>query len=185
MATGDNGNLAPAQLLPGRRSGIQEGDPTKGAFFWLSAFFVVYCARPEDWIPGLVLLPLAKITAILAMWGLFKSVGRTKRTLKDLPTEAKLLFTMIALLFLGGFLSPVWRGGAVSRTIDFSKIFVAWALVFLLITTFDRLRRIIFVQAVSVVVICAAALMTSAPLMIAFLVFQRGFIQSFLRAGIR
>jgi len=34
-------------------------------------------------------------------------------------------------------------------------------------------------------VICAAALMTSAPLMIAFLVSQRGFIQSFLRAGIR
>jgi len=27
--------------------------------------------------------------------------------------------------------------------------------------------------------------MTSAPLMIAFLIFQRGFIQSFLRAGIR
>src|SRR5215472_2646625 len=34
-------------------------------------------------------------------------------------------------------------------------------------------------------VISAAALMTSAPLMIAFLIFQRGFIQSFLRAGIR
>jgi len=24
-----------------------------GAFFWLSAFYFVYCARPEDWIPGL------------------------------------------------------------------------------------------------------------------------------------
>jgi len=34
-------------------------------------------------------------------------------------------------------------------------------------------------------VICAAALMTSAPLLIAFLVFQRAFIQSFLHAGIR
>lgn len=34
-------------------------------------------------------------------------------------------------------------------------------------------------------VICAAALMTSAPLMLAFLIFQRGFMQSFLRAGIR
>ncbi|MCD0417320.1 carbohydrate ABC transporter permease [Rubrivivax sp. JA1024] len=34
-------------------------------------------------------------------------------------------------------------------------------------------------------VICAAALMTSAPLMLAFLLFQRAFIQSFLRAGIR
>jgi sn-glycerol 3-phosphate transport system permease protein len=34
-------------------------------------------------------------------------------------------------------------------------------------------------------VITAATLMTSAPLLIAFLVFQRQFVQSFMRAGIR
>jgi len=34
-------------------------------------------------------------------------------------------------------------------------------------------------------VICAAALMTSAPLILAFLLFQQAFIQSFPRAGIR
>ena len=34
-------------------------------------------------------------------------------------------------------------------------------------------------------VICAATLMTSAPLLVAFLLFQRQFVQSFLRAGIR
>ena len=158
MAIGENNNATPAEMLPGRRTSFQIADPTKGAFFWLSAFFVVYCARPEDWIPGLKLFPLAKITAILAMWGLFNSLGRTKRTFKNLPKEASLLLTMIILLFVSGFLSPVWKGGAVSRTIDFSKIYIAWVLVFLLITTFDRLRRIIFVQAFSVVVICAAAL---------------------------
>jgi sn-glycerol 3-phosphate transport system permease protein len=40
-------------------------------------------------------------------------------------------------------------------------------------------------QGVDWSVISAAALMTSAPLMLAFLFFQRAFIQSFLRAGIR
>jgi O-Antigen ligase len=158
VAIGNNGNVATVETLPGRRTSFQAADPTKGAFFWLSAFFVVYCARPEDWIPGLKVLPLAKITAILALWGLFNSLGRTRRTFKDLPKEARLLLTMIILLFIGGFLSPVWRGGAVSRTTDFSKIYIAWILVFLLITTFDRLRRIIFIQAVSVAVICAVAL---------------------------
>jgi len=128
------------------------------AFFWLSAFFVIYCARPEDWIPGLKILPLAKITAILAIWGLFTSLGRTKRTFKDLPKEATLLLTMIGLLCFGAFLSPVWRGGAVTRSIDFSKIYVAWVLIFLLVTTFDRLRRVIFIQVISVVAVCAAAL---------------------------
>ena len=158
MAISDNGgNLVPAEAT-GRRSSFRALDPTKNAFFWLSAFFVVYCARPEDWIPGLSYFPLAKITAILAMWGLFNSLGRTKRTMKDLPREATLLLIMIVLFYVGGFLSPVWKGGAVNHTIDFSKIYIAWVLVFLLITTFDRLRRIIFIQVFSVVVVCAVAL---------------------------
>jgi len=157
VAIGDNRTLTAAET-PRRRTSFKLADPTKGAFFWLSAFFVVYCARPEDWVPGLKYFPLAKITAILAMWGLFNALGRTKRTLKDLPKEARLLLIMIGLFYLGAFLSPVWRGGAVTRTIDFSKVYVAWVLVFLLITTFDRLRRIIFIQAFSVVVVCAAAL---------------------------
>jgi hypothetical protein len=157
VAIGDNGSTVPAEVS-GKRVSFRAADPTRMAFFWLSGFFVVYCARPEDWIPGLKYLPLAKITAILAMWGLFTSMGRTKRTFKDLPKEARLLLAMIGLLYVGAFLSPVWRGGALTRTIDFSKIYVAWVLVFLLITTFDRLRRIIFIQVFSVVLVCAAAL---------------------------
>src|ERR1700730_3896340 len=93
----------------GRRT-FKVADPTKFAFLWLSAFFVVYCARPEDWIPGLTFIPLAKITGILALWGLFSSLGRTKRTFKDVPPEGRLLLAMIVLLFVGAFLSPVWKG---------------------------------------------------------------------------
>jgi O-antigen ligase len=155
---GESGNATPAERVSRGRGYFEVTDPTKKPFFWLSAFFVVYCARPEDWVPGLKYAPLAKITAILAIWGLFKSFGRTKRTFKDLPKEAWLLLTMIVLLFMGGFLSPVWKGGAVSKTIDFSKIWIAWVMVFLLITSFGRLRRIIFIQASSVVVACVAAL---------------------------
>lgn len=133
---------------------VQSVDSTKSAYFWLSGFYVVYCARPEDWIPGLKLVPLAKITAILAMWALFNSLGRTKRTFKDVPTEGKVLLVMIGLLFVSAFLSPVWKGGAISHTIDFAKVFVAWILTFLLINNFDRLRRVIYIQTVSVAVIC-------------------------------
>jgi hypothetical protein len=157
VAIGDNGNTLQAEVS-GRRISFRAADPTRMAFFWLSAFFVIYCARPEDWIPGLKLLPLAKVTAILAMWGLFTSLGRTKRTFKDLPKEAKLLLIMIGLLYVGALFSPVWRGGAITRTIDFSKIYIAWVLVFLLVTSYDRLRRIIFIQIISVVSVCAAAL---------------------------
>jgi len=157
VAIEDNGTSNGTDIL-GRRKLAPVIDATRGAFFWLSAFFFVYCARPGDWIPGFKYVPLAKITAILAIWGLFSSLGRTKRTFKDIPKEGKYLLAMIGLLYVGGFLSPIWKGGAVSRTIDISKVFVAWALTFLLITTFDRLRRIIFIQAASVVVICIVSI---------------------------
>ena len=55
----------------GTKPSVRFADPTRSAFFWLTGFFIVYCARPEDWIPGLKYLPLAKITAIFAIWGLF------------------------------------------------------------------------------------------------------------------
>jgi len=144
--------------MPGRRRSIQLADPTKMGFFWLSAFFVVYCARPEDWFPGLKYLPCAKITAILAMWGLFTALGRTKRTFKDVPKEGKLLLLLIVIMFVGAFLSPIWKGGAVNHTIDFAKVWIAWMITFMLITTFERLRQIIQIQAASVAVICAISI---------------------------
>ncbi len=156
VAIGDN--IAEAAEMPRWRRVSQVVDPTKSAFFWLSAFFVVYCARPEDWIPGLGYLPCAKITGILTMWALFNVLGRTKRTFKDVPKEGKLLLFLIGWLFVSGFLSPIWRGGAISHTIDFAKVYVAWILTFLLITSFERLRRIIFIQAASVALICVISI---------------------------
>ena len=109
-----------------------------GAFFWLTAFYLVYCSRPGDFFPLLGYLPLAKITGLLALFSLIFAAGRTPRRFKDLPREASYLLVIIALLFLGAFLSPVWKGGAVFSTIDFAKCYVAWVLTFLLINDFDK-----------------------------------------------
>jgi sn-glycerol 3-phosphate transport system permease protein len=40
-------------------------------------------------------------------------------------------------------------------------------------------------QGIDWALICAATLLTSAPLLVGFLLFQRQFVQSFIRAGIR
>jgi len=117
VGIGDNMTLAAEIPVRRRLAGVV--DPTKSAFFWLSAFYVVYCARPEDWVPGLKYIPCAKVTAILAMWGLFTALGKTKRTLKDVPKEGKLLLLMIGLLFLGAFLSPIGRRGRGAGAIRF------------------------------------------------------------------
>src|SRR6202140_548365 len=127
--------------------------PLAGAFFWLSAFFVAYCARPEDWIPGLANVPLAKISGIFALLALLMSAGRSKRRLRDLPREAIYFFAIICLLFISAVVNPIWKGGAFFGTLDFSKALVAWVLIYLVITSLTRLRRIIFIQSASVAVI--------------------------------
>lgn len=132
-------------------------EPLAGAFFWLTAFYFVYCARPAEEIHFLNYIPLAKITALLTLLSLIMSAGKTPRRFKELPREASYLLAIIALLYASGFLSPVWRTGALLQTIDFSKVFVAWILTFLLITTVKRIRRIIFLQAASVAVVAATA----------------------------
>ena len=104
-------------------------------------------------------IPLAKISGIFALLGLLMSAGRTKRRFRDLPIEAKYFFGMICLLFVSALLSPVWRGGALVKTLDFSKALVAWVLTFLVVTSFARLRRIIFIQSASVAVIAVVSVL--------------------------
>src|ERR1039458_10083345 len=132
---------------------LQKPAAASGAFFWLSMFYVVYCARPEDWIPVLGYLPLAKITGVFALLGLLSSLGRTQRKFRDLPRESNYLLTMIGVLFMSALLSPVWKAGALNNTLDFAKVWIVWILIFLLVTDFAKLRRLIYIQAASVAVI--------------------------------
>src|ERR1700734_3370269 len=105
-----------------------KGEPLAGAFFWLSAFFAVYCVRPEDWIPGLSFIPLAKISGVFAVLALLMSAGRSQRRFRDLPREAIYFFAIFWLLFVSAILSPVWKGGAFFKTRDFTKALGAWVL---------------------------------------------------------
>lgn len=147
----------PAARLPQRFA--PKGEPLAGAFFWLSAFFAVYCVRPEDWIPGLSFIPLAKISGVFAVLALLMSAGRSQRRFRDLPREAIYFLGIICLLLVSAALSPVWKGGAFFKTLDFSKALVAWVLTFIVITSFARLRRIIFIQSASVAVIAVVSVL--------------------------
>jgi len=134
------------------------GEPLRGAYFWLSMFYFVYCARPQDWVPGMYVFPLAKITGILTIAALFLSVGKTERKLSALPRETFYLLSMSLLFFISAVLSPVWKGGAFFRALDFLKVSVAWILVFLVVTTVERLRRLVFIQACAVAAVSVVSL---------------------------
>ena len=141
------------QPIAPRTVEVRKAASSNGAFFWLCAFYFVYCARPEDWIKPLAFIPFAKITAVFALLGLLSSLGKTKRRFRDLPRESNYLLALIGVLTASSLLSPIWKGGALLHTIDFAKVYVVWVLTFLLVTDFSKLRRIIFIQAGSVAVI--------------------------------
>jgi putative inorganic carbon (hco3(-)) transporter len=129
--------------------------PLYGAFLALLFFMVVYYARPEDWIPGLSHIPLAKITAILAMLALVFSLRHIRGRM---PQEIVLLFLLIIQLFISSLVSPVSRDGALQQTLDFAKILMVFLVITSAVSTLRRLRLLIFTQAISVSAIAALAI---------------------------
>src|SRR5262249_18861711 len=125
----------------------------KVGFWALSGFYLVYCARPQEVIPGLSWIPLAQLTGAISVLGLILSLSRSPRKISNLPREASYLLGLIGVFFLSAIFSPVWKGGAFFATLEFSKVCILWMLAFLLITNLTRLRRIVCVQAASVAVV--------------------------------
>ena len=159
MIEADQQIASTKQQVRSGEANVRKPASLSGAFFWLSAFYFVYCARPEEWIPGLMYIPLAKISGILALLGLLSSLGRTERKFRDLPRESGYLVSLICILFLSALVSPIWKGGAASHTLDFAKVYIIWVLTFLLVTDFKKLRRLIYIQTTSVVAISAISVL--------------------------
>ncbi len=127
------------------------------AYGALLLFTFLYYTRPEDLIPGLSFIPLEKIiggVAILALASTLAS-GRAKR---KPPLELKLLL----LLFLHLIISipfAYWRGGAFSAVFfGFSKAITVALLVTLIVENLGQLRRLLWVQAASLVVTTIASI---------------------------
>jgi O-antigen ligase len=127
---------------------------TGAAFLWLSAFYVVYCARPEDWVSVLGVVPLAKITGIMAFLAFVFGSSKGNRKLRDLPIESFFLLAMICIFLVSSFFSPVSRGQALDHALDFAKVYMVWVFTFLLLTDLPKFRRILYIQAASVPVVC-------------------------------
>jgi putative inorganic carbon (HCO3(-)) transporter len=128
--------------------------PLVGAYVSLLLFMVVYCARPEDWIPGLSVVPLAKMAGVLALLALMFSLRQLR---PSLPREVIYLILLVGQLFVAASLSPIWRGGAVQLTLNFAKVLLIVIVMSVALNTARRLRRLIFIQAASVAVIAAVA----------------------------
>jgi O-antigen ligase len=133
---------------PGRNGELLE------AYVSLLLFMAVYCARPEDWIPGLSHVPLAKVAGVLALLAFLLSLRKIRQRFR--PEVICLIFLFLQL-FTAALLSPVWRGGALSTTLDFGKVVLIVLVMFVALSTAKRLHKLLFVQAASVAAISAVA----------------------------
>jgi putative inorganic carbon (hco3(-)) transporter len=130
-------------------------EPLAGAYVALLLFVFLYFARLKDWMPGLSEVPLAKITGILALLALVFSLPSIRHRL---PREVFLLTFLVAQLYLASAVSPVWRGGALQATLDFTKVLIIVVVITLAVNSLKRLKRLIYIQAASVAVIATATL---------------------------
>jgi putative inorganic carbon (HCO3(-)) transporter len=150
----DGTNTLVTASIPAGRSNLRQ-KPLAGPYVALLLFILIYFSRPEDWIPGLSNVPLAKITVILALLALVFSFQRIRQRL---PREVLLLSLLIGQLFLASLMSPVWRGGAFQKTLEFAKVLIIVVIITITVTTVERLRILIFTQAISVSAISAVAI---------------------------
>jgi O-antigen ligase len=133
---------------PNLRGSIRS-EPLGFPFLGLVLFMIVYFARPEDWIPGLAAVPLAKITGIL----IFVALGFSLGTIRwHVPRAVVFLALLVVQLWLTVPFS-FWRGGAFNVMLDFSKVLPLVAVIYATVRSIQRLRWILLVQAVSVATI--------------------------------
>jgi O-antigen ligase len=150
-----NGVDSIAAVSVSARKSKSRRKPLLGAYLALLLFMVIYCARPEDWIPGLSHIPLAKISAILAV---LASVLSLRHIRDRVPREFFFLFLLTIQLFVASWMSPIWRGGAVQESLDFAKVLIVVFVIMAGVTTFRRLRVLIFTQAIAVSAVAAVAI---------------------------
>lgn len=143
-------NPKPAFKAPARR------EPLGFAFFWLVLFLIVYFGRPEDWIPGLSVVPLAKIAGVLILLALVFSARDIR-----MPREIVLLVLLVVQLWLTVPFSPVWRGGAFNVVLDFSKVLPLVVVIYAAVRSLKRLRWILFVQSACVAVIAGVSVLSA------------------------
>lgn len=144
-------------LAPSQTTTVTAPDPSRNslAYIALVAFSFLYFARPEDFIPGMALIPVGKISGGLALLGLLVSWQKLGG---KMPLAIKLVLVLLVHMCLT-VVFAFWRGGAFEVVRDeFSKAAIVAVLVSMIVVSIRQWRQLLWVQAVSVSVMTIASI---------------------------
>src|SRR5580765_2705948 len=123
----------------------------------LVTFSVLYYFRPEDFIPGLNYIPMARIAGAIGAVALAVGMmggGRTK-----VPQVVKILCLLLVQLALCVPFA-LWRGGAFSRVFDnFAKGVIVAMLISMAVVTTWELRKLLWIQVSAVALVTVASIL--------------------------
>jgi O-antigen ligase len=117
----------------------------------LVAFSVLYFYRPEDFVPGLNYIPMAKIVAAVGFLALIFGVASSGKF--KLPWALKILVLLLGQMTLA-IPFALWRGGAFNTVFTrFSKGVVAALLIGLAVSTTRQIRKLLWIQVSAVALV--------------------------------
>ena len=129
---------------------------TTFAYRALVLFSFVYFVRPEDFVPGLRYLYLARVLGGITLLALIFGVKRSERG--KIPLEGKILIALFVQMLLC-IPTAFWRGGAYDIVVNrFSKGVIVALLIPLVVTGIKELRRLLYIQAASITLVTFASI---------------------------
>lgn len=135
----------------------QRSARTTLAYRTLVLFTFVYFVRPEDFIPGLRYLYLARVLGAITLLALIFGVKRSERG--KIPTEGKILIVLFVQMLLT-IPTSFWRGGSADIVVNrFSKGVIVALLIPLVVTGVKELRRLLFIQAAAITLVTFASIL--------------------------
>jgi O-antigen ligase len=121
---------------------------SKFAYRVMLVFSFLYFFRPEDIIPHLNAIPLAKITGAIALIALVMGTGRDRP--RKLPVEVKLIFAMFVWMCIT-IPFAYWKGGSFLVVfLQFSKAVIISLILTITVSHLIELKKLISVHAIAV-----------------------------------
>ena len=169
-------NQRPGRIEQFRRFAEDPKVRSSLAYRALVLFSLVYFVRPEDFIHGLTMIPIGKITGGIALFALIFIVpagGRHKLTL-----ELKVLLLLLGQMILCiPFAS--WRGGAFDTVINkFSKGVIVAILIYMVSTSVNEVRKLLAIQAGSIAAVTVVSVLVHRSMDGRLMGIQKGILEN-------